>query len=172
MDKFSREQIAKFPSHPLDGKESPFLVVTSCQTYLSAVLLIGACAVWLKYGWYTQWIEQESVPAVRILTFSVLISCESCCSPITSVWRGKNELTFSAQDGCEEVITEMLDFFLRRRGPCHDKYIAMVGVAFSGSVLPLRWRWGRVIIWGWTLQGRQGCWRIELHKNANGGSIR
>lgn len=100
----------------MDGKESPFLVVTSCQTYLSAVLLIGACAIWLKHGWYTQWIEQESVPAVRILTFSVLISCESCCSPITSVWRGKNELTFSAQDGCEEVITEMLDFFFEETG--------------------------------------------------------
>lgn len=52
----------------------------------------------------------EEKETICFLTFSVLISCGSCCSSITSVCKGKNELTFSAQDGYEEVITEMLDF--------------------------------------------------------------
>lgn len=141
-------------------------------------------SLWIKYGWRTHWIEQDSGPAreektICVFTFSVLISCGSCCSSITSVWRGKNELTFSAQDGCEEVITEVLDFlfFEERRTPSwqvhRSGWCSFQLLSFSIEMKVKqshRWHLGmnfaRTTTFSLDLRkgcGCECCWRIQLH---------
>lgn len=168
MDKFNRDRIAKFK--PIPGCYIMPDIFVCCAVNRCVCCMIK---IWVIYAmdWARVSASNRRKTKVLSLPFPSWFPVGAAAVPSLQSGEGKMSWPSPLRMAVKRLLQKCFFFLLRRRGPCHDKYIAMVAVAFSGSVLPLRWRWGRVIIWEWTLQGRQGCWRIELQKNANGGYI-